>query len=207
MTATGIVVEANRIAETIVLAWTRVTRNIGLLTVSTSIALLTFTLVISISINTTAMHTGIIVKLAVALVHVQVAVRPVESRFTGASVAVPQGGTCGPVSAGLAGTVVPLFAGWSFPSSRAATGVSIQGGEMTTAPISAWTSVTNIFHTDLAQRGLESHRTGTLKLWRLVTAGKDKVTCSAVQTFIFSGCTGVSMLAEFTNKSSRAIAI
>ena len=59
------------------------------------------------------MHTWIIVKLAVALVHVQVAVRPVESWFTGASVAVPQGGTSGPVSAGLAGTVVPLFAGWS----------------------------------------------------------------------------------------------
>lgn len=127
MTVTGIVVEANRIAETIVLALIRVARNIGLLTVSTSIALLTFTLVTSISINTTAMHTWIIVKLAVALVHVQVAVRPVESWFTGASVAVPQGGTSGPVSAGLAGTVVPLFAGWSFPSSRAATGVSIQG--------------------------------------------------------------------------------
>ena len=60
------------------------------------------------------MHTRIIVKLAVALVHVQVAVRSVESRFTGASVAVPQGGTRSSVPAGLAGTVVTLFAGGTY---------------------------------------------------------------------------------------------
>ena len=60
------------------------------------------------------MHTRIIVKLAVALVYVQVAVRSVKSRFTGASVAVPQGGTRSSVPAGLAGTVVTLFAGRTY---------------------------------------------------------------------------------------------
>ena len=56
------------------------------------------------------MSAGVLVPVVVALVDVDVAVGPVETRPTGATVAVPQRGAGGTVPAGLTGTVIRFLA-------------------------------------------------------------------------------------------------
>lgn len=151
MAITGIVVESNRIAKTIMFAWIRIAWNVRLLAVTASITLLTFTLVTSIGINTTPMNTGIIIELAVALVHVQVAVGSVESRLAHAPIPVSQGGAAGSIATRLAPTVIPLLTCRAFPASWTCTGIVVQRGEMAATPIPARTCITYVVHSDLTQ--------------------------------------------------------
>ena len=109
------------------------------------------------------MNTGIIIELAVTLVHIQVTVRSVESRFAHAPVTICQGGTAGTITTGLAPTVVSLLTCRAFPSSGAGTGIVVQRGKMAATPIPARTCITYIVHSDLTQGSFKSNRASTLK--------------------------------------------
>jgi len=137
----------------------------------------------------------------VALVNVDLAVRPVKAFMAIASVTMPSGNAVAILSTRAAGAVIDLGTQRSLPAQRTSTRVVGQRLEAASASVSAGAVRARVVGNGyFAERRLVADGTSTLERWSPL-GRHDNGARSPVLTFLASGIAGILVLAVFSGES------
>jgi len=160
-TRAGVIVAVDFTTITTILAGVRGTRVVNIFTMFARVALLAHALVRSVRVCANA---SVPARIFQALVHVHLAVWPLEAVMALASMRVSRADTNAIVATRLVSAVIDLVAMIALPAHGTSTGIIGQGLEAASAPVLTWAVGTGVVgHGDLAERGRVADGAGALE--------------------------------------------